>query len=89
VRPERMSTACWNILSVLPHTLWAWKASPLGQVPRAQLGHHYFGQPAIQRLSELVEERAEWGAAVELPSGLTWEDRLTAMEVGLSAQLRY
>jgi hypothetical protein len=47
VRPERMSTACWNILNVLPHTLWAWKASPLGQIPRAQLGHHYFGQPVI------------------------------------------
>jgi hypothetical protein len=88
-RPENVPTECWNVLHTLPHALWAWPATSLGKVTSDQLGHHYYGQPAIRHLCEKVVERAAWGAAVAIPSGLTWDERITTMEAGLSAQPRY
>jgi hypothetical protein len=88
-RPENLPLKCWHILHTLPFAVWAWKATPLGSVPRAQLGYHYFSQPAVKTLCEQADEKAQWGAAVVMPSGLTWDDRIASMEAGVSAQPRY
>ncbi|KAE9324422.1 hypothetical protein PF001_g3429 [Phytophthora fragariae] len=88
-RPADISHDCWCILHVLPYTLWAWCATPMGKALPGHYIHHYRSQPAIQRLCEQVAARMEWGAAVSLPSGLTWAERLVSMEAGLATQTQY
>lgn len=88
-RPADISHDCWCVLHVLPFSLWAWKAMPIGKVPPGHYCHQYSAQPPIQRLCEQVAERAEWGAAVTLPCGLTWAERTVSMEAGLAAPAQY
>jgi hypothetical protein len=88
-RPDHVKLELWNILQTLPFTVWAWRTTSMGMVPREHLGFHYSGHPAVHNLCELVAARGQWSAAALLPSGLTWDDRLTSMEAGLSARLRY
>ncbi|KAE8969574.1 hypothetical protein PR001_g27369 [Phytophthora rubi] len=87
-RPATMSDDCWHTLHILPYVIWVWGATPWGGASRSALSELYRVHPALQQLCEKVTGKMEWGDAVVLPSGITWEDRLTAMEAGQPAPPR-
>lgn len=87
-RPADISPDCWTVLHTLPHTVWVWAATPMGKAPAGHLDHYYRGHPVVQQLCEQVARNGEWGLAVEIPSGLTWTDRLDSMEAGQSVTTR-
>ncbi|KAE9317675.1 hypothetical protein PR003_g18419 [Phytophthora rubi] len=84
--PPDVDPECWHILHILKHTAWVWSVTPWGLSATMQPGTVYAAHPAVRRLCDNVVSRSAWGEIITLPSGLTWEDRLSAMAAGLSAQ---
>ncbi|KAE9311418.1 hypothetical protein PR003_g20022 [Phytophthora rubi] len=94
--PTAPSCACpggvgeddWYILHVLPHVAWTWPASTWGQFSIHCIGSLLHDHPALSQLCQSITTQAEWGGTIDIPSGLTWADRLVSMEAGLPAPSR-
>lgn len=88
-RPAGIPLACWELLHVLPHTVWVWRGSPMGANTPTVWARHFRDHPSVRMFCEEVTTHNDWGGALRLQSGVTWEDRLNALERGQTIPRHY
>lgn len=78
-RHTDVSADCWNILHILPYVVWSWSSSPWARNSASQYMQLYAVHPDLQHLCEQIADKSEWGGAISLPCGLTWDDRIASI----------
>lgn len=84
LRPDWVPSTHWKLLHIFPHALWSWQTTPMGRLHAASKGYFYNHFEGLRALCTQIEKAQDWGAVAQIPTGVTWDERMMVITTGSS-----